>query len=274
MDLDALAPVAPVSDGLARRPADALERLERPEARPLTPHNPSEVLAMLMDFSGSVALAEQVHAPVSTKPSHPEARRLARELHEQIRAQLDMLEPVVLRPLNGPRAPTPPAPAKILEAIALVTGGPGIVPEGQAIARLARELGGPLRSALATCLRQARVQVAGLRAAISTQLQTLGPRADRLERIDAALQRSIDAKLGELFERMEHTAALSFERACAQACAALPPEFGAGDLAGWAADGGFIDRHRSRCEHMTLALFGHLRRSLEGLVLAVAAEAA
>jgi hypothetical protein len=273
MDLDALAPVA-LGAGLARRPAAALERTDtRPVAPPAAPPHPSEVLAMLMDFSGSVALAELLHAPPSTTPAPPDAGRRARALHDEVRARLDTILPVVLRPLNGVRAPRSPGPEKLFETIVRVSGGPGRAPAPQAVAGLARELGAPLRAALAASVRQARVQVAGMRADIAAPLQQLGPMADRLERIDAALSRSIEAKLTRLFERMEHTAELSFERALAQACAALPPEFGAADLVGWAADSGFIEHHRSRCEHVTLALFGHLRRGLEGLLLAIEAEA-
>jgi hypothetical protein len=228
---------------------------------------------MLMDFSGSVALAEMLHAPPSSAPVPDDAAQRARALHEEVRTRLDAALPLVLRPLNGTRAPKAPPPEKLLETLVGVSGGLGQTPSPEAVARLARELGAPLRAALAASLRHARVQVGSARLDIAAPLQALGPQADRLERIDAALQRSIEVKLTRLFERMEHTAALSFERACAQACAALPPVFGVDDLAPWAADSGFIEHHRVRCEHVTLALFGHLRRSLEGLLLAIEAEA-
>lgn len=273
MDLDALAPVA-LGAGLARRPASSIERTDTPPVvAPPVPLHPSEVLATLMDFSGSVALAEMLHAPASATPVPDDAPRLARALHEEVRRRLDAALPVVLRPLNGTRAPKAPPPEKMFESLVNFSGGPGRAPTPEAVARFAKDLGAPLRAALAASVRQARVQIAGARVDIAPELQALGPQADRLERIDAALQRSIETKLTRLFERMEHTAALSFERACAQACAALPPEFGAADFAPWAADSGFFEHHRARCEHVTLALFGHLRRSLEGLLLAIEAEA-
>jgi hypothetical protein len=264
MDLDALAPVAGLAGGLALRPSPA------EGARGVTPvpQNPAEVLAMLMDFSGSVALAELLHAPASEGLGHPQAKELAVRLQREVRARLDALLPLALKPLTGRRAPSVPAPEELLEAIEHATGEAGVRPENDAARRLARELGDPLRSALGASLRQAQANIATLRWEIAHELRALGPRADRLERIDAALQRSIQGKLGELFDRMELAAELTFERACAHACLALPEGFGVAELASWSAESGWIERYRERCVRMTRALFGHLRRSLEGLLRA------
>lgn len=264
MDLDALAPMTGFSGGLALRRAPSEEAREAPPV----PQNPAEVLAMLMDFAGSVALAELLSAPAVEGPSHPQAKALATRLQTEVRARLDALLPLALKPLTGRRAPSVPPPEELLEAIERATGEAGVRPSADAVARLARELGEPLRSALGASLRQAQANVATLRGEIAHELRALGPRADRLERIDAALQRSIQAKLGELFDRMELAAEHTFELACAHACQALPEGFGAADLASWSAQGGWVERYRERCVRMTRALFGHLRRSLEGLLRA------
>jgi hypothetical protein len=234
------------------------------------PQNPAETLAMLMDFSGSVALAKLLHAPAPEGESHPEAGPRARKLLDKVRGQLDALLPRALRPLNGPRAPRTPQPPELLEVLTRITGSEGRVPEGEQVSRLARELAAPLLAAVGASLRQTQAHLTGVRWEITTELQALGPRAERLERIDAALQRSIQVKLGELFERMELAAELTFERACAEACAALPEAFGADELADWAADSGWIARYRARCEYVARAWFGQMRRSLEGLLLAAA----
>jgi hypothetical protein len=265
MDLDALAPVAGLAGGLALRPS----MLDGPREAPAVPQNPAEVLAMLMDFSGSVALAELLHAPAAEGPAHPQAEALATRLQSQVRARLDAQLPLALKPLTGRRAPSVPSPGEMLEAIEHATGEPGKKPDGEAAVRLARELGAPLRSALGASLRQAQANVATVRWEIAHELRALGPRADRIERIDAALQRSIQTKLGDLFDRMELAAELTFERACVHACQALPEDFAEADLRVWAADSGWIERYRERCVRMTKALFGHLRRSLEGLLRAV-----
>jgi hypothetical protein len=264
MDLDALAPVAGLSGGLALRsfPSEGAR-----EAAPV-PQNPAEVLAMLMDFSGSVALAELLHAPPVEGPGHPQAAALASKLQREVSQRLDALLPLALKPLTGRRAPSVPPPEELMEAIDRACGEPGQRPDEQAARRLARELGDPLRSALGASLRAAQANVATLRWEIAHELRALGPRADRLERIDAALQRSIQVKLGELFDRMELAAELTFERACAHACMALPDAFGSAELVSWCAESGWIERYRERCVRMTRALFGHLRRSLEGLLRA------
>ena len=277
MDLDALAPVGRLGGALAllASPEGALRpRLplldeqhgQGPTQAPPVPQNPAEVLALLMDFSGSVALAELLSAEPAEGPSHPDARELGKELVSQVRARLDSLLPTALKPLTGRRAPSVPLPHELV-ALIQSTAGDG-VPDAAGAARLARELGAPLRSALGASLRQAQAQVGTLRWEIAHELRALGPRADRLERVDAALNRSIQIKLGELLDRMELAAELTFERACVHARAALPEDFGEPALAAWADDDGWIERYRERCVRMTKALFGHLRRSLEGLLRA------
>jgi hypothetical protein len=270
MDLDALAPVGKLGASLAKRPIALVFADER---LPM-PRNPAEVLALLMDFSGSVALAEVLQEPAPQGHSHPDAAARACKLRDTVRAQLEIMRVRSLRPLLGPRAPSMPTAAELLQTIIGVTGDPLRIPEGPTVARLAYVLGSPLYAAFGSSLRQTESQFATLRLDIAHELQALGPRAARLERIDAALQRSIQGKLSELYERMELAAELSFERACAQVCAALPAGFGVEALAGWAADGGLIARHRSRSEALTRALFAHLQRGLEGLLTAaIEAEA-
>lgn len=261
METDALATTTALSgafSSLARSPAgDAAERVSQ---------NPAEVLAALMDFSGSVALAELLAADPPSGPSHPEARTRGAQLQREVAARLDALLPLALKPLSGRRAPTVPSAEELYQTVRehAAEGAP----DTAAAERIARELGAPLRSALGNSLRQAQAHVATLRWQIAHELRALGPRADRLERIDAALQRSIQGKLGELLDRMEYAAELTFERACVHACASLPPEFGPAELSCWQDDDGWIERFRDRCTRMTKALFGHLRRSVEGLMRA------
>ncbi len=263
MDLDALATSGAIGSALALAP---LLRATLPEdAR--VPQNPAEVLALLMDFSGSVALAELLSAPPPTGPSHARAQELAADLRARVDERLDAVLPLTIKPLTGRRAPSVPSAEELLASLRAKTDG---VPDEATAVELARELGAPLRSALGASLRQAQAQVATLRWEIAHELRALGPRADRLERIDAALNRSIQVKLGELLDRMEHAGELTFERACAHACAALPEGFGSAELVGWTSESGWIERYRDRCVRMTKALFGHLRRSLEGLLRAAA----
>lgn len=259
MDFDALAPV-----GLARRAfADV-------NAAP--PSNPAEVLALLMDFSGSVALAKVLHAPAPQGPSHPEAAALAQQLQTRVQRQIEALQGRSLRPLEGVRAPVVPSPGELFDALARCASAPGVRPEDAAVLELARELGAPLRAALGACLRQIQAHFAAVRHELTSELHELGPRARRLERIDAALQRSIAAKVAQLFERMELAAELTFERACAEACAALPESFGVEALVAWAADSGWISHYRRRCLYVARGFFDHMRRGLEAL-LSAASEA-
>lgn len=262
MESAALAPLAAFGGALAPSAGHEDGSAEHPAAS----RNPAEVLAALMDFSGSVALAELLSSVAPEGPGHPDARAEGDRLLDEVAARLDALLPLALKPLSGRRAPSVP-PEHELHAL-IRAHAPEGVPDERAAQAVARELGAPLRSALGTSLRQAQAHVATLRWQIAHDLRGLGPRAERLERIDAALSRTMQAKLGELLDRMEYAAGLTFERACVHACAALPPDFGEDELARWAADGGWIERFRERCVRMTKALFGHLRRALEGLMRA------
>ena len=260
MELDALVPIT---------------RVGADERTPV-PQNPAEVLARLMDFSGSIALAELLHEPVPAGPAHPQAERLARKLKDKVDAYLANALPQVLRPLTGRRAPSIPSATELMSVIRAAVGVTDASstlarPDERVALRLSRELGAPFWSALSASLRQAHMQLTTLRSKVSIDVRELGPRAARLERIDAVLQRSIEAKLTELFERFELAAELTFERACVHACAELPEGFSEQELAAWVAHDGWIERYRERCVRMTQALFGHLRRSLEGLLFAAAA---
>lgn len=261
MDFDALAPAGHARRVFADASADA--------APAGVSNNPAEVLALLMDFSGSVALAKVLHAPAPEGPAHPDAAALAQALHARVQAQIEALAGRSLRALVGPRAPVVPAPAELFDALARCAGAPGVRPQGAAVSALARELGAPLRAALGACLRQSQAHFAAVRHELTPELHQLGPRARRLERIDAALQRSIAAKVAQLFERMELAAELTFERACAEACAALPERFGVEQLVAWsAADSGWIAAYRRRCVHAARGWFDHSRRGLEALLMA------
>jgi hypothetical protein len=110
--------------------------------------------------------------------------------------------------------------------------------------------------------------VATLRCESTRDLRALGPRADELGRLDAAISRSMQAKLGELLDRMEHAAHLTFVRACVHAVEALPDQVDEQRLAAWCDANGWLLRYRERCVRMAKALFGHMRRNLEGLMRA------
>jgi hypothetical protein len=270
--------------------------------------NPAELLAGLLDFPGSVALAELLEGDARALPhahavardrslAHGTARfdralpagALGERLLLDAEARLDSLEPVVLKPLVGRRAPTIPTPPELLFQLArfrLIAApdqisrarGPAYFEDAEAappiargeadVRRFADDLGAPFRSALGLSLRQAQANVATLRWEITHDLRALGPHADQLERLDAAISRSIQAKLGELLDRMEHAAHLTFVRACLHAVEALPAQVDEQTLAAWCDANGWLVRYRERCVRMAKALFGHLRRNLEGLLRA------
>lgn len=238
--------------------------------------NPAQLLASLMDFPGSVALAdllvERVREPAPERRSLQAPLSSSQAQGEQLlldaQARLDSLESMALKPLLGRRAPTVPAPHELLYSLRQYN-----IENDRSeanVQRLADELGGAFRSALGLSLRQAQAHVATLRWEVTHDLRALGPRADELERLDAALSRSMQAKLGELLDRMEYAAHLTFVRACAHAVEGLPEALDEETLSPWCDADGWLQRYRERCVRMARALFGHLRRSLEGLVRAAA----
>jgi hypothetical protein len=248
----------------------------RAQARP-APQSPAEVLAALLDFSGSVALAELLEAPTPNGPPHPLLPRSARKLEDTVRVQLDAIAARALKRLaQEPEAARAFPPDVLLQRIERTAHGRSSrVPTAAAAERLARDLGAPLHAALGTCVRRVQADFAALRAQIAPELRALGPRAEKLERIDAALQLGMQAKLGGLFERLVLAAELAFQHACVETCAGLHEDFSAAQLASWVGPDGWIARHRTRCERMLLAFCGHLRRALEGLLQAsIQAESA
>lgn len=264
MVFDSHEPIAEFAAGLARRPA-GYERAPTPAP---TRENPAEVLARLLDFSGSVELAKLVHTPVPEAAAHPRAAELGRKLQDKVQAQLDALARRAALRLARERGEAALDVAAISAAVARAMGGLAGAPEGRAAARLARSLGSSQHLALAAALRQARSDLLRLRTQIALELRALGPRAALLERVDAELQTSIEVRLGDLLGRLVHAGEQSFERACSQACQALPAGFGEAELGAWLGEGGFIERHSERCMRMTQAFCGHLQRGLEGLVTA------
>jgi hypothetical protein len=242
---------------------------------PAPTRNPAQLLASLMDFPGSVALADLLDGRdgpaqrvlrASSEQGLADAESLGERLLLDAQARLDSLEPVVLKPLLGRRAPSIPAPHELL--FSLHKYGLATERSEANVQRLADDLGAELRSALGLSLRQAQAHVATLRWEITHDLRALSPRADQLERLDAALSRSMQAKLGELLDRMEYAAHLTFVRACAHAVEGLPESLDETALAHWCDADGWLLRYRERCVRMAKALYGHMRRSLEGLVRA------
>src|ERR1700712_3597761 len=138
MEIDALVPVSRVGGD------------ER--TRDVTPPNPAEVLAQLMDFSGSVTLAELLQAPpppsFDIAPSHPNANELAWKLQESVQRQLSALSTNVLRPLQGRYAPVHPTAAELVSSMTRIAGALSRVPDAPGVEQLARELGEPYFSAL------------------------------------------------------------------------------------------------------------------------------
>ncbi len=248
-------------DTLALRPLDP----GTPRVRPAASTKPAEVLAALMDFSGGVALAELLQAPVARGRSHPDAARKGFDLQDRVQSQLDALSTRALQRLQRDRRPE--SDLTLADLLELVTqAGGGVRPE--AALRLAAELRRRVGWRLGASLRQAQADLARLRENIAAELRAIGPHAQQLERIDAALQLSLQGKLIELYERVLRAAEGAFDRACIDACASLPSALAEADLAGWLAPHGWLARDRDRCERTIGAFCVHLRRGLEGLVSA------
>ena len=252
-------------DTLALRPPEP----GSPQPRPSLPDKPAEVLAALMDFSGGVALAELLVAPVPSGRSHPDAGRNGYDLQERVQAQLDAISTRALQRLQRERRlESDIATSELLAVVAQLTGPTGLGP--QVAKRVASELRKRVGWQLGASLRQAQVDLARLRSNIAAELRSLGPRADQLERIDAALQTSLQHKLIELYDRLLRAAEQNFDRACYEACVSLPKDVALSEpeLASWLAPHGWLARDRERCELTIHAFCVHLRRGLEGLVLA------
>lgn len=265
MDFDTLAREASLGMGLAVRAPSPGE----PAVRPAPSDKPAEVLAALMDFSGGVALAELLQTPVRSGPPNPDAARLGYDLQERVLSQLDAVSTLALQRLQRDRrAESGIAIAELLELMASAgaVADRGISP---AIGlRIAADLRKRVGWRLGASMRQAQSDLARLRANIAGDLRRLGPHATQLERIDAALETSLQHKLVNLYDRVLRAAEQSFDRACFDACASLPETFGEADLAAWLAPSGWIARDRDRCERTVGAFCVHLRRSVEGLVMA------
>lgn len=265
MDFDTLARESGLAASLALRPPDP----RAAEVRPSAPTKPAEVLAALMDFSGGVALAELLQAPVPGGPAHPDATRMGWDLQERVLSRLDAISTRAVQRLTRDRRLESDLPAtELLDIVARLGGTPDRGLKPAAALRLAAELRERLGWRLGASLRQAQSELARLRVDVAGSIRLLGPRADQLERIDAALHTSLQRKLTDLYDRVLRAAETSFDRACFEACASLPLGFGEAELASWLAPSAWIARDRERCERTVGAFCLHLRRGLEALVLA------
>lgn len=265
MDFDTIAREASLGVGLAIRPPAP----GAPAVRPPTPDKPAEVLAALMDFSGGVALAELLQAPVRGGPPNPDASRLGYDLQERVQSQLDAMSTLALQRLQRDRrAESDIVVAELRELITSANLGSDRGVQPATALRIATELRKRVGWRLGASMRQAQSDLARLRANIAAELRRLGPRAAQLERIDAALETSLQHKLADLYDRVLRAAEQNFDRACVDACSGLQEGFGEADLTGWLASSGWIARDRDRCERTIGAFCVHLRRGLEGLVMA------
>lgn len=183
---------APARDTLEL--AARLDRLRGVEPHP-GPRSPVEVLATRSDLAGSVAVAE-VLSNDEWPPAEPrvdDGRWLANHVRVRLESSGRWLEKTLADPTRG-RSPLPGA-ARIHRAVTEESARPGR-PDDWLVA-IADNLGRVWAHRCLAVVRTLRREAARLRKESAADLFALGPQAARLERLDAALRRSLAAARGD-----------------------------------------------------------------------------
>ena len=172
-------------------------RLDR--LRGIEPHrrgrSPVEVLAARSELAGSVALAEVLANDEwpEAEPRVDDGRWLADHVRVRLESSGRWLEKTLANPSRG-RSPLPGA-ERVHRAIVEEAAGPGR-PEDW-LGAVAESLGRSWTHRCLAIVRTLRREAARLRKEAAGDLFALGPQAARLERLDAALRRSLAAASGD-----------------------------------------------------------------------------
>ena len=193
---------APSRAAPARRSALAVDlvdiavRLDRIcGEEPLETRSPVEVLASRSDLVGSVAVAEVLTTDdwPEAEPRVDDGRWLAEHVAMRLASSGRWLDKTLADPSRG-RSPLP-GPPRVHEILAAERIRPGRAADWAKA--LADELARPWAHRCLAIVRTLRREASRLRSDAVPDLRALGPEAARLERLDAALRRSIAAAQGD-----------------------------------------------------------------------------
>lgn len=175
----------------ARDTLELAARLDRLRgAEPLAaPRSPVEVLATRSDLAGSVAVAEVLANDEwpEAQPRVDDGRWLADHVRLRLESSGRWLDKTLADPSKG-RSPLPGA-ARVHRAIVEEAARPGRPDDW--LAQVAESLGRLWAHRCLAVVRTLRREGARLRKEAAPDLFALGPEAARLERLDAALRRSL-----------------------------------------------------------------------------------
>ena len=173
--------------------AARLDRLAGAEV--VEPRSPVEVLATRSDLVGSVAVAEVLTNDQwpAAEPRVDDGRWLGQHVAMRLESSSRWLEKTLADPSRG-RSPLP-GPARVHELLQLERSRAGRPADW--LAQLADELGRPWTHRCLAIMRTLRREADRLRADSAGDLRALGPQSARLERLDAALRRSVAGAQGD-----------------------------------------------------------------------------
>lgn len=245
--------------------------VRRTRSRPLAREvarggDPAAFMARLFDLSGSVELAGVLHA-IEAQPMEasfePEALGI-RHVEELVASGLAEARASVERAFI---AALPPAPrSKLPSAAALLAGLNGV---RSTHAALLEALWPPLGELLARGLDRVRGRLGQLRRDLGAPLRALGPRALRLEQLDAVLTRAAAKKTTPWFLSLTPLAKSAFERELSARLAALARAPALADLTAWYAPDGFLPERVAQLQRVLAAAVELEQRRIVALVVAV-----
>ena len=180
--------------------AAGLDRARGVEA--VSPRSPVEVLAQRSDLVGSVAVAEVLANDdwPEAEPRVDDGRWLADHVALRLRSSQRWLERTLADPTKG-RSPLP-GPARVHKALVEEHARAGRPNDW--LPKLAAELARPWTHRCLATVRTIRREASRLRTDSAGDLRALGPGSARLERLDAALRRSLATAQGDADQALAH----------------------------------------------------------------------
>jgi hypothetical protein len=227
-----------------------------------------ETLATLLDLTGSLALAAHLDAGDAEPAAGVPALAPTADLDVWVDERIEQLRAVVerrLRDLHEGRSSIWGP-----ERLAAEITGRGLLERrpARAVSGLAREACEAHALAIRGLLDRVRGELRGLRVELAPRLAALGPRAARIEALDARLGRARAAGTHRLVGRIPPALIDHFAGRLVEALRAVDPESVQAAVGGWYASDGLVSRHRRQAAGIVRGVLDHEARALHELVAA------
>jgi hypothetical protein len=236
----------------------------------------AEALGGLLDFRGTVVLAERLGDPSAASPSAVGEKESADEtttggddhsgLHHDVRTGLQAIEEFLARKLRNPSRGMPALPGAAETAETLVELDLPRADNPQTRKRCWDALGQPHATLVGSTVHSLRMDMVGLREGLAPALRTRGDRAAAVEGLDGALRQVINSQTDARYELLDLHLRRCFIAGLARALPSLPEEPQAQDVQNWFEPDGWLATYRQDCADLVQAALTAESLLLQALV--------